>query len=163
MLKRRRNAGLRLNSAGERGSTVNNSASISSNNASARREKTPSSLWRKVCRSCKGAGVVIPPNHRQISNLVKPSGEWALNFSTDICGGNPSPTQHRVSDCLGIAVRDAVGRGAARSVGIGQAGVQAFVPSGVAGLHPQPSRILCVLHLLHVLGQSLEVNLGYSI
>src|SRR3972149_3762388 len=81
MLKRRRNAGLRLNSTGERGATVNNSASISSNNASARREKTPSSLWRKVCRSCKGAGVVIPPNHRQILNLVKPSGEWGLNFS----------------------------------------------------------------------------------
>src|SRR3972149_4849238 len=84
MLKRRRNAGLRLNSTGERGSTVNNSASISSNNASARREKTPSSLWRKVCRSCKGAGVVILPNHRQISNLVKPSGEWALNFRTSV-------------------------------------------------------------------------------
>src|SRR3989304_2375133 len=76
MLKRRRNAGLRLNSTGERGSIVNNSASIISNNASARRGKTSSSLRRKVRRSCKGAVVVILLNHQQISNLVKPS--WRM-------------------------------------------------------------------------------------
>src|SRR3989304_8289001 len=87
MLKRRRNAGLALNSTGERGSTVNRSAATSSNSASARMGNTLNNFWRKACKNCKGAvGGVIPPNHRQLANLSKDvSGNASLSSKLQYC------------------------------------------------------------------------------
>lgn len=60
--------------------TLNHIQTRNSNNASARRGKTPNSLRRNCCRNCKGAvadGML--PNHRQLSEFEKVTGSIRHN------------------------------------------------------------------------------------
>jgi demethylmenaquinone methyltransferase/2-methoxy-6-polyprenyl-1,4-benzoquinol methylase len=76
-----------------------------------------------------------PESHFQRALRWFAEADIAEAAARTFVGDIQAPLSAACRDCPDVAVRDAVGRGTAYSIGSRQSGIQAFVSSGIAGLH----------------------------